>query len=118
MDGRDQVRWDLAQGFIKKTTQEWLDILLAEDIWCAPVNTMDDAEDDPQIAENKMIIEWEHPVAGKIRTTGIPFRLSETPGGVFMPPPALGQHTNDILRDVGGYEEGEIEELRSMGAVV
>jgi len=118
MDGRDEVRRDLAKGFIKKTTQEWLDILLPEDIWCAPVQNFEDAENDPQIAENNMIVEWEHPVAGKVRTTGVPFRLSETPGGVFRSAPCLGEHTNQILSDVAEYSVDEIEELRSSGAVI
>jgi crotonobetainyl-CoA:carnitine CoA-transferase CaiB-like acyl-CoA transferase len=117
MEGRDQVRRDLAPGFLKKTTQEWLDILLPEGIWCAPVNTMEEAERDPQIAENQMIVEWDHPVAGTVRTTGVPFRLSETPGGVFRSAPQLGEHTAAILEEVAGYSVNEIEALTSSGAV-
>ena len=117
MEGRDDIRRDLAKGFIRKTTQEWLDILLAEDIWCAPVQTFGEAERDPQIAENQMIVEWEHPTAGKVRTTGIPFRLTETPGGVFRPAPMLGQHTREILGDVAGYSTNDVEELLESGVV-
>ena len=65
-----------------------------------------------------MIVEWEHPVAGKVRTTGVPFRLSETPGGVFRPAPTLAQHTDEILQEVAGYETREIAELREAGAVI
>ncbi len=117
MEGRDKIREDLAKGFIKKTTQEWLDILLAEDIWCAPVQDFAEAEKDPQIAENEMIVEWEHPDAGKVRTTGIPFRLTETPGGVFRPAPRLSEHAAEILEEVAGYSNDEIDELRGEGVV-
>ncbi|CAN5764792.1 CoA transferase [soil metagenome] len=117
MDGKDQVRRDLAPGFLTKTTQEWLDILLPEGIWCAPVNSMEEAEHDPQIAENQMIVEWEHPAAGKVRTTGVPFRLSETPGGVFRPAPQLGEHSREILQTVAQFSDSEIDDLVASGAV-
>ncbi|MBX3071981.1 MAG: CoA transferase [Thermomicrobiales bacterium] len=117
MEGRDKIREDLARGFLKKTTDEWLDILLAEDIWCAKVQDFKDAENDPQIAENEMIVEWEHPDAGKVRTTGVPFRLTETPGGVFMPPPRLSEHADAILADVAGYSATEIDALHAEGTV-
>ncbi len=117
MEGRDKIREDLAKGFLAKTADEWLEILLAEDIWCAKVQNFSDAEHDPQIAENKMLVEWEHPEAGTVRTTGVPFRLTETPGGVFRPAPLLAEHTDEILSDVAGYNESEIARLRAAGAV-
>lgn len=117
MEGRDTIREDLAKGFVHKTTDEWLEILLAEDIWCAKVQNFGGAENDPQIAENNMLVEWEHPEAGTVRTTGVPFRLTETPGGVFRPAPLLAQHTDEILSDVAGYNESEITQLRAAGAV-
>ena len=99
MENRDAIRTDLAKGFLAKTTDEWLEILLAEDIWCAKVQNFSGAEHDPQIAENQMIVEWEHPEAGTVRTTGVPFRLTETPGGVFRPAPLLGgAHRSDSFR--------------------
>ena len=82
MEGRDEVRADFQKGFLQKTTQEWLDILLAEDIWCAPVNDFAAVEHDPQIAENEMIVEWEHPSADTVRSTGVAVKFDETPGGI------------------------------------
>jgi crotonobetainyl-CoA:carnitine CoA-transferase CaiB-like acyl-CoA transferase len=117
MEGRDEVRADFQRGFRKKTTQEWLDILLAEDIWAAPVNDFADVEQDPQVRENEMIVAWEHPRAGTVRGVGIPVKFSETPGEIRRHAPLLGEHTEQILREFAGYSDDEIRELQSTGAV-
>jgi crotonobetainyl-CoA:carnitine CoA-transferase CaiB-like acyl-CoA transferase len=117
MEGRDEVRADFQKGFLKKTTQEWLDILLPEDIWVAPVNDFAAVEADPQVRENEMIVEWEHPKAGTVRGVGIPVKYSETPGEIRRPAPLLGEHTEEILREFAGYSAEEICELQAAGAV-
>jgi crotonobetainyl-CoA:carnitine CoA-transferase CaiB-like acyl-CoA transferase len=117
MEGRDQVRADFQKGFIKKTTQEWLDILLAEDIWCGPVNDYAAVEQDPQIAENEMIVEWEHPKAGTVRSIGIAVKFSDTPGEITRHAPLLGEHTVELLRQYGGYADDEIASLLDQGIV-
>ncbi len=116
-EGRDEVRADFQMGFLKKTTQEWLDILLAEDIWVAPVNDFAAVEADPQVRENEMIVEWEHPKAGTVRGVGIPVKFSDTPGEIRRPAPLLGEHTEEILREFAGYGEDDVRELQESGAV-
>jgi CoA:oxalate CoA-transferase len=59
-----------------------------------------------------MVIDLDHPVAGKIKVTGIPIKLSATPGEVLTPPPTLGQHTEEILAKMLGYSKEKIEELK------
>jgi len=117
MERRDEIVEDFRKAFPAKTTQEWLDLLLPANIWCAPVQDFADLERDPQVAENEMIIEWDHPEAGKVRTTGVAIKFSETPGGVYRHAPILGEHTVELLRDVGGYSDDEIRDLQVSGAV-
>ncbi len=117
MEGRDEIRADFQKAFLTKTTQEWLDILLAEDIWCGPVYTFADVEQDPQVAANEIIVEWEHPKAGRVRGIGIPVKFSETPGEIKRPAPLVGQHTVEILKEFAGYNDEEIRELQAQGVV-
>ncbi|MCC6314157.1 MAG: CoA transferase [Thermomicrobiales bacterium] len=117
MEGRDRVRADFAGAFVNRTTQEWLDLLLAEDIWCAPVNDFAAVERDPQVAENEMIVEWEHPTAGRVRGVGIPVKFGGTPGAITRPAPLRGEHTDELLREFGGYSDEEIAALREQGAL-
>ena len=63
-----------------------------------------------------MLLEIEHPRAGRIKQTGVPVKLSATPGRVTAPPPVLGQHTEAILRELG-YDDAQIAVLRRDGAI-
>lgn len=112
MEGRDQIHDDLETYFQKRNTEEWLKILLEEDVWCAPVYSFEEVEKDPQVAVNEMIVEFEHPTAGKFKTVGIPTKFSETPGAIHRPPPLPGEHTDEILKTYGNFSNEEIQTLR------
>lgn len=103
-----QARWRLELG--KRTTRQVIDALESVDILCAPVNALETALDDPQVASNEMVLEMRHPVWGTIKTVGIPVKLQGTPGSVRLPPPALGEHTRAVLAELG-FSPGEIAAL-------
>ena len=109
IEGRDEIRNDFNKVFKSRRTEEWLDILLAEDIWCSQVNSFKEMVEDPQIKHNNMILEYDHPLIGKIKTTGFPVKFSETPQKIEKPAPLLNQHAEEILKDFCGYSDKEIK---------
>lgn len=109
IDNRDEIRQDFNEVFKTKTTDEWLSLLLAEDVWCSQVNSFSEMVEDPQIKHNKMIVEYEHPTIGKVKTTGFPVSFSDTPQKIYNPAPLLNQHAAEILKDYCNYTEEKIE---------
>jgi crotonobetainyl-CoA:carnitine CoA-transferase CaiB-like acyl-CoA transferase len=111
MDGRDAIRERFAAVFVKRTTQAWLTDLLAADVWCAPLYTYADIEQDPQVLANDMIVHYTHPTAGTVRAVGIPVKFGATPGAISRPAPRLGEHSAEILRELAGCTDEEIDRL-------
>lgn len=99
--------------FPGKTVSAWIEILEAAGIPAGPINTVDRIINDIQIKERNMIVETDHPVAGKVKMAGVPIKLSETPGSVEKAAPLLGQHTEEILQEILGYSSEKVAELRS-----
>ncbi len=99
--------------FASKPRDEWMKILREEegDFIFTRVNSVNELPDDPQVQANDYVVDFEHPQHGTIQMIGMPVRLSETPGGVRAPAPEFGQHTEEILLDLG-YEWDVISDLR------
>ena len=99
-----------------KPRDEWLKALTAAGIPCGAVRDLAQVFTDPQIIERAMVLVLEHPIAGAIKTLGVPVKLQDTPGAVRTPPPILGQHTKDVLVELGMTSD-QIDQLRNDGAV-
>src|SRR5207249_3331299 len=100
-----------------RTVAEWVERLDAVGIPAGPIYSVAEALGHPQIAAREMVTEVTHPTAGPIRVTGVPIRLSETPGCVRTAPPLLGQHTEALLREIAGLDDHEIRELAAGGVI-
>ena len=97
--------------FREKTMAEWVAQLVDQDICFGPVNTVEEMLDDPQVRHRRMVVELD----GR-RTLGNPVKLSATPPEITTPPPAMGEHTDAVLHQLG-YSDGDIAGLRARGVV-
>ncbi|MFQ5882565.1 MAG: CaiB/BaiF CoA transferase family protein [Candidatus Methylomirabilales bacterium] len=102
--------------FLERDTAEWLLRLEAAGVPAGPIYNVGQVYEDPHVRDRDMLVELEHPVAGKIRNIGIPVKLSRTPGQIRRPAPLLGQHTDEVLVWLG-LDPFEIARLRQAGAI-
>ena len=112
VENRQELVAYLQQVFREKTSTEWLKILTEAEIPNAPINTIDRVFADPQVCAREMIVDMEHPVTGKYKVVGSPMKLSQTPVQYRIPPPLLGEHTEEILRNILGYDAAAIARLK------
>jgi crotonobetainyl-CoA:carnitine CoA-transferase CaiB-like acyl-CoA transferase len=80
------------------------------------VQSLDEVFADPQVRSRQMLVETTHPKAGRVRQIGVPIKFSETPGEIRRPAPEIGEHTEEILGELG-YAQEEIDRLRKMGVI-
>ncbi len=113
---RDALRALLAPLFAARTSAVALAELQAADVPCGAVRDLAQVFADPQVIANEMVATVEHPTIGPLRLTGIPYKLSATPGSIRRPPPLFGEHTDEILHEIG-YGDARIAALRADGAV-
>ena len=114
---RDSLIATLQDVFLTRTYEEWEPLLLASGIPVGAINDIAQVVAHPQVTARQALVAMDHPRAGKVRMVGAPVRLSETPGAVRTPAPTLGEHTDEVLRQLLGLPAEEIADLRAAGAI-
>jgi formyl-CoA transferase/CoA:oxalate CoA-transferase len=114
---RESLLARLQEVFLTRPYEEWEALFLRHGIPVGAINTIDKVVQHPQVKARGMLVESDHPVAGKVTIVGVPVKLSETPGSVRDPAPLLGQHTDQVLREYLGIDNAEIAAWRQAGAI-
>jgi formyl-CoA transferase len=106
----------IEQWTMTKTKFECMDILNKLDIPCGPILSMKEISEDKSLYATGTLVEVDHPVRGKYISVGNPIKLSDSPAEVVRSP-LLGEHTDEILRDVLKFSESQVADIRSSGAL-
>ena len=117
MANRPALEAALNTVFEMRSTEAWLEVLEEGGFPAGPVLSVGEMHEDPQALARDMVVATEHPVAGRVDTLGLPVKFSETPGGVARPAPLLGQHSREVLAELG-YGERDIARLIDQGIVL
>lgn len=107
----------LDEVFTTKDREEWVRRLREKDLIVDVINSLEDLNKDPQVLANDYIAKFNHPDLGPIEMVGIPVKLSKTPGSIRSPAPQLGEHTEGVLLEIGGYTPEEITQLEKEGVI-
>jgi crotonobetainyl-CoA:carnitine CoA-transferase CaiB-like acyl-CoA transferase len=113
---RDQLLPLLAARFLERDVDDWVAALAAKGVPCAPVNTVAAALADPQVTARDAIAHYDHPLLGEVRTPATPLRFA----GVTAPlrrGPFLGEHNSELLRELCGYTDAQLDELAAQGLI-
>ena len=117
MANRPALEAALNAVFETRPTADWLAVLEEGGFPAGPVLSIGEMHEDPQALAREMIVETDHPKAGKVKTLGLPVKFSATPGGITRPAPLLGQHSRAILAEIG-YNEQQIEQMAAQGVTL
>jgi crotonobetainyl-CoA:carnitine CoA-transferase CaiB-like acyl-CoA transferase len=112
VENREVITELLAEVFARRTTREWVDTLESAGVPNGPINTIRQVFEEPQAVARGLRFDLPHPTAGSVPLVASPMRFSATPLEQKLPPPTLGQHTDEILRDVLGLDAAAIAALR------
>lgn len=113
---RDALYEELREIFRTKTRDEWFELLSKADVPVGKIQDIDEVFSDPHVRHRQMVIEVDHPQYGKVKQIGFPVKLSDTPWEVRIPVALMGEHTGEVLSELGCSED-EINKLREEGVV-
>ncbi|ROW16756.1 hypothetical protein VPNG_01608 [Cytospora leucostoma] len=114
---RDELEAEIEEISTQRTTQEWLDVFEGKGMPYAAVNDVQGTLNHVHTKARNMVIEVDHKDCGPVKLVNTPMKFSESQPGYRTPPPTLGQHTDEVLREHLGLDEAEIDELREKGVV-
>ncbi|RLD08722.1 MAG: CoA transferase [Chloroflexota bacterium] len=117
VEHRQELIQALNEIFAGKDAADWLALLEEAGLPCGPINTVPEVFQHPQTQARGMVQEVDHPSAGRISLTGFPYKLSRTPAELRMAPPCLGEHNRQILVDLLGYSDQEVDSLQEQGVI-
>ena len=106
----------LQEYFLTRAADDWVADLQQHNVPAGPINDLADVFSDPQVLHREMLLEMPHPTLGAIKQTGLPIKFSLTPGGLDRPPPLLGEHNGQILKDLG-YSDAQIAEMAERSVI-
>ena len=116
IDKWDELSAGFAETFKTKTREEWWEILQQSETCAAPVLGVEEIFDDPHVKGRDMLVEMDHPKLGKVKQVGVPIKFSDTPGRARSLAPTMGEHTDEVLAEMG-YSQEQIAAFRESGAV-
>ncbi len=114
---RNELNAILEPIFLSRPKQHWIDALAEAGVPCGPVNELHEVFADPQVREREMVVHMQHPRRDAMPMLANPIRLSRTPVQYRMPPPDLGQHTDEVLAQLPGYDAARRRQLRDDGVI-
>ena len=103
--------------FRSRPKRHWIDALGRQGVPCGPVNELHEVFEEPQVRAREMVVTMPHPRRAELPLLANPIRLSDTPVQYRMRPPALGEHTDEVLREMLGCDDARIAALRGAGVI-
>ncbi len=113
---RSEIFLFLARTFKSKTRDEWMKELQALDVCFGKVLTLEETFKDPQVLHRRMVTDYVDPAKGKMKLLASAIKMSETPPDIRIPPARFGEHTEEVLRELG-FSEAEIQDMKKDGVV-
>jgi len=110
VENREELIPLLKSIFVTRSVSEWLSLLEQAQIPCGPINNFEQVFSMPTVKEREMLVKMKHPTIGELPLVGSPLKMSDTPVEYRLPPPLMGEHTEEVLRELG-YSRAQVDQL-------